>query len=215
MVSGFAIMIGAKRRGIQLIILAILLIAGPRFVAFNWPSDGSPNGAISIDPCVLERAPLAGEGWSMTPSYGYFDPAYLAEESRQHLGIDLPAAAGTPILSPAKMVVLLNRTNSVDIMQSVLILRDTQRGIDHVFGHISSQLSVGAEVEPGEQVGEIRNWSGNSHVHWGVNLVSAQSAQGPSSQGAWGWGRAPAPARPDDASTRGWVDPSALIASCH
>lgn len=134
-------------------------------------------------------------------NYGYFDANYLRMESRQHLGVDLRASADTIVLSHVRGEVITNRTDrSVD--QAYLVIR-ASNGDEHVFGHISSNLRVGAEVRAGQEIGRVRDWGRNSHLHWGVNGSGVSQAV----QGDWGWGRAPANATREDASRRGWRRP--------
>lgn len=136
-----------------------------------------------------------------TVSYGYYDARYLQSEGVQHLGVDLPAAAGVGVLSPVTGKVVVNKTANSDIMQAYLVVRDSASGAEHVLGHITSDLAAGAKVERGKPIGKVRDWGGNSHVHWGVNTGSIAATLG----GGWGWGRAPKTSTSDDAKSRGWL----------
>lgn len=144
-------------------------------------------------------------------SYGYFDPRYhqgdALSDKRQHLGSDLRGKAGQSVIAPVSGTVVVNNTSVSDIMQAYLVIKDSATGHDHVLGHITSSYRKGQKVEQGQIVGSIRDWGSNSHVHWGVNSVSVESAQGWSSEGQWGWGRAPFAATASQAASRGWIDP--------
>jgi murein DD-endopeptidase MepM/ murein hydrolase activator NlpD len=148
----------------------------------------------------------------VTPSgrvHGFFDPVYRASENRQHLGVDLPARSGTPVVSPVDGVITANRTTGVAAGSAFLVIRETSTGAEHVLGHVTSTIQPGttaASVNRGEFVGTVSDWGTNSHVHWGLNIRgvprSVQSGPG----GNWGWGRAPASATESQALARGWVN---------
>lgn len=132
-------------------------------------------------------------------------PAYARTENRQHLGVDFTVGAGGNVYAPVEGDVVVNRTSASDVMQAYLVIRSPQ-GSEHVLGHISSSLRVGAHVAAGQTVGTVRAWPGQpsrSHVHWGVNRTGVSQAM----SGDWGWGRAPVTATRADASRRGWVRP--------
>ena len=135
-------------------------------------------------------------------SYGYFDPAYARAENRQHLGVDLRASAGARVSSPVEGDVVINNTSAADVMQAYMVIR-TASGEEHVLGHLSSSLGVGTHVTAGQRIGTVREWPGNSHLHWGKNRKGVAQA----SKDGWGWGRAPAAATRAQATSRGWVSP--------
>lgn len=138
-------------------------------------------------------------------SSGYFDSNYPPTENRQHLGIDMLAAVGTPVYAPVSGRVVTNMTSAADVMQAYLVIQGGD-GVEHVLGHISSSLAVGANVKAGQQVGTIRSWPGQpgrSHVHWGMNRLGVAQAM----TNGWGWGRAPVTASIPQATARGWVNP--------
>lgn len=164
--------------------------------------------AIALGLLLLVTQVYAQSGRTTLPAgpapitYGYFDPAYARSENRQHLGVDFRAPRRTPVFAPVDGVIVTNNTSASEVMQAYLVIR-TAHGVEHVLGHISSSLVVGAPVTAGQEVGRVRPWAGNSHVHWGVNRTGVAQAM----QGDWGWGRAPANATRSDAARRGWVRP--------
>lgn len=137
----------------------------------------------------------------------FFDPTYPAQFYRQHLGVDLTAAAGTSVVSPVSGQILHNETGRADINEAYLIVEDASSGFEHVLAHVSSDLRVGAIVRQGQVIATVRAWPGEpnrAHVHWGINRNSALPANG------WGWGRAPASVTESQALARGWINPSRL-----
>lgn len=143
----------------------------------------------------------------------YFDPAYRQSEGRQHLGVDLPAAAGAIVMSPVTGQVVVNQTMRSDIMQAYLVIKETGSGIEHVLGHLTSTLQPGAKIGRGEAVGTVRPWAGNSHIHWGANSRGVLASMGSSPEGQWGWGRAPASVTRAQAAARGWIDLGPYVSS--
>lgn len=141
---------------------------------------------------------------------GFFDLAYLKSEGRQHLGVDLPSPAGTKVVSPVDGKVVLNRTAGVEPSLAFLIIADTATGAEHVLGHIESALRPGDTARRGAPVGMVKDWGGNSHVHWGLNSRQVPRAVQSGPGGDWGWGRAPASASEDQARARGWINLNAL-----
>lgn len=154
--------------------------------------------------------PVAGTAVSA----GFFDPAYRQEENRQHLGIDLPAPSGTPVVAPVSGTVVFNATSSDRGADTAfLVIRETATGVEHVLGHIRSSIQPdtrAASVTRGQSVGTVAEWGRRSHVHWGLNTQgvprSVQSGPG----GNWGWGRAPSAVAEAQAIQRGWIDPFSL-----
>ena len=145
----------------------------------------------------------------------YFDRSYprdpKAAPPRQHLGVDLGAPADTRIESPVAGTIVRVRANS-NAAEAYMIIRETSTGYEHVLGHVTTTYREGRRVARGEYVARVMRWSGNSHVHWGVNNAGVERATGTSSRrgwgsGNWGWGRAPVSATRSEASERGWVDP--------
>lgn len=142
-------------------------------------------------------------------SASFFDPTYRVEESRQHLGVDLTAPAGTDVVSPVDGTVVFNRTAGVDASTAFLIIRETATGAEHVLGHINSPIqpgTVAASVTRGQRIGSIADWGRRSHVHWGLNTRGVPRSVQPGPGGDWGWGRAPVGTTRAHARERGWVE---------
>lgn len=152
----------------------------------------------------------------------YFDPIYPLSQQRQHLGVDLPSGRGTDVYSPVVgTIVATNATNNVAAAESYIIIRETATGVEHVLGHVRSTLPVGRRVYPRdnrsvERVATVADQGTNSHLHWGINIVSVEGAKGVSHRpgwgsGDWGWGRAPRDATASQARARGWQDVNSQV----
>lgn len=166
--------------------------------------------------------PVAG----MTLTCGFLDPNYIrtpcrangtqdARNSwRQHLGADFRASAGTRVVAPVSgQIVISNASASTPAEAAYLVIRDSATREEHVLGHITSTLRVGATVNRGDPVGSVANWGSNSHLHWGFNVgsvVTAMQARTPCLRDGvtqscqWGWGKAPYEATEQQVRSQGW-----------
>lgn len=153
-------------------------------------------------------APVGGS--PLVISAKFFDPRYPTswDQGAQHLGIDLPAPKGTTVRSPIAGQVVLNQTAGTDAFKKYLIIKD-QDGLEHVFGHLDSNLAARQQVEIGDGIGAIVTAGTGPHVHWGINQGSITSTI----SGPWGFGRAPLSATEADARAKGWLDPEDWFAS--
>lgn len=157
---------------------------------------------------------------------GFLDPYYIRtpctskctrdERStwRQHLGTDFSTAVGATVLAPVKgKVVLIDAAASKDPAKAFLVIKDARTGEEHVIGHISSKLNRGDPVEKGAVIGWVRDQGRATHVHWGFNLGSVESAMkrttkcyrdGTTKDCDWGWGKAPYEATEREVRAQGW-----------
>lgn len=139
-------------------------------------------------------------------SADYFDDSYLREEGVQHLGVDIPAPDGSPVVSPIDGTVIINRTNVSDPFNAYLVIRSNSTGFEHILAHLKSDLAVPATVNAGDTLGTIVKAGSGPHLHYGINQLSVAAALDPVA--GWGFGRAPADATPLDAGMRGWLAPN-------
>ena len=161
-------------------------------------------------------AVVAGQAGFIPPgnkhvNFGFFDPKYpstnkTSEDYKQHLGVDLRAIAGTPILSNCNGHVITNYTG-VMVEQSYVVIK-SDRGYEFVFGHIRSDLKPNQRIKSGELVGFIKsNPAEGDHLHFGLNIFSVARASGVHWTQKWGWGKAPGNETVDHALALGWRDP--------
>lgn len=172
-----------------------------------------PQGGAPVPPSASYILPVTPTGRIS----GFFDQDYTATEDRQHLGVDLPVAARTTVVSPVKGTVVFNNTgSSVPADKAFLVIREPGSRTEHVLGHIRSTIQPGttaADLDLGEPVGTVADWGANSHVHWGVNTQGIPRAVQAGPCGDWGWGRAPSCANLAQALARGWVDLNSYVGS--
>jgi murein DD-endopeptidase MepM/ murein hydrolase activator NlpD len=131
---------------------------------------------------------------------GFFDPAYLAKEGVQHLGVDIGAKENADVRSPVDGSVVLNNTWASDINEAYIVIKGPDG--EYVLGHIASNLAAGATVSRNQVIGKVRPWGRRTHVHFGINRKGVSQAM----VGKWGWGRAPADATAKQATSKGWVN---------
>jgi len=89
-----------------------------------------------------------------------------------HKGIDIAAAAGTPILAPFDCKVTKAKLGSKSAGNFLTLKTLEERPIFHTFMHLSDRLpSVGTRFQKGDTVGYIgRSGAGTgAHLHWEVS----------------------------------------------
>jgi murein DD-endopeptidase MepM/ murein hydrolase activator NlpD len=133
---------------------------------------------------------------------------------RQHLGSDFRAPAGATVFAPVTgTIVLFDAAPGKAADLAYLVIRDAQTNEEHVIGHISSNLRLGAKVAKGKPIGQVRDQGSNTHVHWGFNLGSVERAarhvtrckrDGRLQNCKWGWGKAPYEATEREVRAQGW-----------
>jgi murein DD-endopeptidase MepM/ murein hydrolase activator NlpD len=113
---------------------------------FDWPAAGIISGTYGSQR-ILNGAPRA-----------------------PHLGVDIAAAAGTPIRAPASAVVSLAEPDFY--LEGGLTILDHGHGVSTCYLHQSKQMvKAGDAVERGQIVGLV-GMTGRAtgpHVHWGLN----------------------------------------------
>ncbi len=179
--------------------IAISLLFG-LFLAQSAHAQAAPDIAV----------PVAAASFSVATEF--YDPRYPPawDPPAQHLGLDIPAPAGSAVLSPVTGKVIINKTKRGDPFREYLVIRSDHGGNEHVLGHIASDLRPGTRVALGDPVGVVVVAGTGPHVHWGVNALSVGGAIDVAT--GWGFGRAPVQSTSADAQQRGWLDPLALVA---
>lgn len=131
-------------------------------------SGSSADGAPVVDAPLLTawRWPVAGVGHVVT-RYRAPDHAYGAG----HRGVDLAAAAGTTVFSPADGTVVFVGT----VVDRSLITIDHGDGYVTTLEPVSSALTEGTAVSAGDAVGTVSSGghTASGSVHWGVRLDQA------------------------------------------
>jgi len=88
-----------------------------------------------------------------------------------HLGVDIAASEGTPLLAPADAVVALVHDDMFFTGKTLIL--DHGHGLTSVYAHMSHMaVSEGQLVEAGQVIGAVGQ-SGRAtgpHLHWGVHL---------------------------------------------
>ena len=100
---------------------------------------------------------------------------YNGTAKSPHSGVDVAAAAGTPVHAPAGGVITFAKSDLYLTGGTVLI--DHGHGLSSSFLHLSRiDVSVGARVEQGQVIGLVgaTGRATGPHMHWGMNWFSVR-----------------------------------------
>lgn len=131
-------------------------------IAFN----GTFNLKIYSQPSML--FPVAGKGNSAVQS---FWGAIRDGGARNHEGVDIFAARGTPVVAAVKGMV--TRTGNEGLGGKQVWLRDGILGNSIYYAHLDSVMTeTGTRVEPGDTLGTVGSTGnaegGSPHLHFGI-----------------------------------------------
>ncbi len=106
--------------------------------------------------------------------FGFFDRRFPGfNGGKEHLGVDLSAPPGAPVVALCDGTVTANNTRQADIVGAVLIIEhDCPQPLGTVYayyGHVQSDLLPGDPIAAGGALGNVRDWGGNSHLHLGLS----------------------------------------------
>lgn len=134
-------------------------------------------GALSqlVDYFTAQEAILAStpsvwpaRGW-ITSGFGGRDDPYTGERT-MHLGVDMAAREGTPVVAPARGVVIYSGERGA---YGKMIAIDHDRGVITHYAHLERSLvKVGDVVERGQHIGNVGNTgrSTGPHLHYEVRV---------------------------------------------
>ncbi|WP_343062055.1 M23 family metallopeptidase [Novosphingobium piscinae] len=101
---------------------------------------------------------------------------YRGQPGSYHSGLDLAAAAGTPILAPADGVVILAATSPFTL-EGLLLMVDHGMGLTSAFLHCSAHtVREGESVRQGQPIARV-GMTGRAtgpHLHWGLRWRHAR-----------------------------------------
>jgi peptidoglycan LD-endopeptidase LytH len=154
-------------------------LAGPGVLEYEARRDGHvllrlqprPGAAASYRLVVRRSAaltfPVAGDGATVI---SHFLESRDAGE-RRHLGVDIAAPRGTPVMAAAGGTV--ERVEETELGGRVVWIREPASGRFHFYAHLDRQLvAAGARVAAGDVIGTVGT-TGNApettpHLHYGV-----------------------------------------------
>ena len=169
-------------------------------MAYKWKVqriDGLPKRQVSPPPKAVKRikndnkkvrkirqagvhpVPLFLRGGFITPVKGRITGVYGSQRilngqpRSPHSGVDIAAAKGTPIVSPANGIVRL-AAKDMYLMGNTLMI-DHGLGLVSIFIHLDSiSAGEGQRVAQGEIVARVGNTGRTTgpHLHWGISVGS-------------------------------------------
>jgi murein DD-endopeptidase MepM/ murein hydrolase activator NlpD len=154
----------------------------------------SSNGATLEQPSVPLRY--------LQVIFGFFDRRFPSYNGwLEHAGVDFSAAAGTTVFAICDGTVALTRTDRPEIMSAVLVVEhqcaEPLGKVYAYYGHVHSSLTEGDRVLAGDAIATVRDWGGNSHLHFGLSRRLMEE----------NWGVHPRGATLQGLQELGWLDP--------
>ncbi|NLE70560.1 MAG: M23 family metallopeptidase [Actinomycetales bacterium] len=159
---------GPRRREARSVRPALVRLCAPLLAAglAALPAAPEPPADASGAPSPAYGLPVAG------PVARFFDPP-PAPWAAGHRGVDLAAAAGTPVLAPADGTVLF----SGRVVDRVVVTVGHPDGLRSSLEPLEDPLPVGAVVRAGEVVGRLAATAGHcapaTCLHWGARRGDA------------------------------------------
>lgn len=113
--------------------------------------------------------PLTG---TITTEFGTRRRYQGSQTYEYHGGLDIAAPEGTPVYAPAAGRVVFS--DEVQVRGNLVIL-DHGMGVHTAYFHLARRdVAVGAEVQPGDKIGEVGSTglSTGPHLHWEVRVYT-------------------------------------------
>ncbi len=157
----------------------------------------APAAPVEPQPASLLAAPLV----NLQTIFGFYDRRFPGFNNGQdHLGVDFSAAAGAPVTAICNGKVVFNNTTQATIGAAVVMVEhDCPQPLGLVYGyygHVQSILLTGENVTVGGNIGYVRDWGGNSHLHLGLSTRLVETD--------WGVVRG---ASLQELEAQGWLNP--------
>ena len=134
--------------------------------------------------------------------FGFYDRRFPGfNNGLEHLGVDFSTAAGAAVAAICDGTVVFNNTSQASIGAAVVMVEhDCPQPLGTVYGyygHVQSVLLTGENVAAGTNIGFVRDWGGNSHLHLGLSTRLYEAD----------WGVVPRGATLQELEAQGWLNP--------
>ena len=134
--------------------------------------------------------------------FDFFDRRFPGfNGGREHLGVDFAATPGATVTAICDGTVVFNNSNQVDLVSAVVMVEhECPQPLGTVYGyygHVHSELLHGETVTAGGNIGTVRDWGGNTHLHLGLSTRLHEE----------NWGLVPRGATLESLMAQGWLNP--------
>ncbi len=149
-----------------------------------------------------QARPLTAPLQNLQFIFGFFDRRFPGfNNGLEHLGVDFAAGAGAAVTAICDGTVVYNNTSQTTIGSAVVMVEhDCPQPLGMVYGyygHVQSILLTGESVAAGSNIGFVRDWGGNSHLHLGLSTRLYEAD----------WGVVPRGTTLQELESQGWLNP--------
>ena len=147
-------------------------------------------------------APLVSPLANRQIIFDFFDRRFPGfNGGREHLGVDFAATPGAPVTAICDGTVVFNNSSQADLVSAVVMVEhECPQPLGTVYGyygHVHSELLHGVTVTAGGNIGTVRDWGGNTHLHLGLSTRLHEE----------NWGLVPRGATLESLMAQGWLNP--------
>jgi murein DD-endopeptidase MepM/ murein hydrolase activator NlpD len=143
-------------------------VSGPS-TATRTGATGASDFASALTPAIGVQGGVGASGWT-APTRGTVSSEFGPRWGRQHEGIDLAAATGTPVRAAAGGVV---RKASWYGGYGNAVIIDHGNGVSTLYGHNSAlTVAVGERVQAGQTIAKVGSTGDSTgpHLHFEVEV---------------------------------------------
>jgi murein DD-endopeptidase MepM/ murein hydrolase activator NlpD len=140
------------------VLFALALAAATAILGAGVASAQTGGSTTPTDPTAPAPAPPPAAGTYTFPiagAHSYGQGFGAARAGHSHMGQDIMAACGTPLVAVSRSTVVYRKWQS--LAGNYLVLKDKKSGQSYMYAHMATPAIVlrGQKVTPGQQVGTV------------------------------------------------------------